>query len=83
MASETFCPWCGKTLPEDMPCAAICPALFPRKVTWENRYHFWMAYSGVTLFSMIAWAVGIHFLGNFWGGFCIFVPPTAFALSMR
>ena len=53
------------------------------KVTWEDRYHVWMAYCGVTLLSMVAWGIGAHFLGTFWSTFCILIPPTAFTLMVR
>lgn len=77
-----FCPWCGKILPEDIPCATGCP-LAHHKVTWEDRYHVWMAYSGVALCSLISWGIGTQIFGNFWGTFFLMIPATVLTLLVR
>ena len=85
--TPNFCPWCGKLLPEDIPCAATCPhANTPVKFTWEHRFWIFQGYAGIVLFSVIAFYVGGG-IGQLLGGeqgriagssIALFLPAAVF-----
>jgi len=79
---EDFCPWCGKTLPEELQCVRTCPHERPH-IRWWDRFHLCMTFSGVALFSICAFYVARGFAGDIAGMIAFFIPSVVFSILVR